>query len=119
MRKQNCWEFAGCGREPGGTRAAAEGVCPAASERRAQGLNGGKNGGRACWAIAGTFSRCDVAGTHASRIHDCMACVFFRTVGLEEGDKYLGAKSLLAAVDRVSPAGTRRPHTTAHGRVHG
>jgi hypothetical protein len=55
MPKLNCWEFEKCGRQPGGIKVKELGVCPAATEKRAHGINGGINGGRACWAIAGTF----------------------------------------------------------------
>jgi len=46
-RKLNCWDFKKCGREPDGENIAECGVCPAATE-------GGDNGGRACWVVAGT-----------------------------------------------------------------
>jgi hypothetical protein len=47
--KMNCWQVKKCGREPGGGNEAQLGVCPAATETALQGVNGGKNGGRACW----------------------------------------------------------------------
>ena len=56
MSKQNCWEFKKCGREPGGVKTAELGVCPAATTEKANGLNSGRNGGRACWAIAANGS---------------------------------------------------------------
>jgi len=103
MHSLNCWEFTHCGREPGGENAAARGICPAASARGAHGLNGGKNGGRACWAIAGSFARGEVCGTVAARLGDCMACEFFSRVGRDEGNGYQGAKSILAALATVRP----------------
>ncbi|GBD98556.1 hypothetical protein BMS3Abin07_00576 [bacterium BMS3Abin07] len=60
--KRNCWEFKGCGREPGGKNAEGLGVCPAATYERLDGIHRGKNGGRVCWIIAGTMcgGRCRV-----------------------------------------------------------
>jgi hypothetical protein len=55
MPKKNCWEVKQCGREPGGSKTADMGVCPAAADSSSDGVNGGKNGGRICWALAGTF----------------------------------------------------------------
>lgn len=72
-----------CGREPGGANAATRGICPASNERRADGINGGMNGGRACWAIAGTFCKGVVSGSSAAEFGDCRACSFFRTVQKE------------------------------------
>ena len=117
MGSLNCWEFTRCGREPGGANAASAGPCPAASARWAHGLNGGKNGGRACWAIAGTFSRGEACGTVASRLGDCMACEFFARTGAEEGAGYMGAKSILAAHDGGTPRRRRPGSGRAHGTV--
>lgn len=80
----NCWEFMKCGREPGGEKAAEMGVCPAATEARADGINSGKNGGRACWAIAGTLCRGKVQGSYALKCRDCMKCAFYQRVVNEE-----------------------------------
>ena len=55
LKKLNCWEFKQCGRQKGGENAGDLGVCPAATEEAADGLNCGKKGGRACWALAGTL----------------------------------------------------------------
>jgi len=49
--KINCWEFRKCGREPNGAKAAKLGICPVSIDASADGLNGGKNGGRICWVI--------------------------------------------------------------------
>lgn len=37
-RRQNCWEFKKCGREPGGAKASELGVCPAATDASSDGL---------------------------------------------------------------------------------
>lgn len=43
QKKQNCWEYMGCGREEGGSRALELGICPAASDSSFHGQNEGKN----------------------------------------------------------------------------
>jgi len=80
MEKINCWEMKKCGREPGGERVHELGACPAATEQRVDGVNGGRNGGRTCWAIAGTLCGGKARGTYAAKITSCHACEFYRTV---------------------------------------
>ena len=82
--KQNCWELKKCGREPGGAKAAEMGICPAATDASSTGLNGGKNGGRICWAVTGTFCGGKVQGTFAQKRLSCMTCEFFSKVQAEE-----------------------------------
>ena len=82
--KLNCWEYEKCGREPGGTKIREHNVCPAATETSANGINGGKNGGRICWAIAGTLCNEKIKGTFAKEKFSCLNCDFFRLVNKEE-----------------------------------
>ncbi len=82
--KQNCWEFKNCGRQPGGAKVAELGVCPAATDTSVNGMNGGKNGGRICWAITGTFCGGKVQGTFAQKQLSCANCEFYVTVYREE-----------------------------------
>ena len=82
--KLNCWEFLKCGRESDGAKTTEYGVCPAATETDANGRNGGKNGGRICWAIAGTFCDETTKGSFAKEIFSCMSCDFFELVNKEE-----------------------------------
>jgi hypothetical protein len=89
--KLNCWQYKKCGREPGGVRESELGVCPAAIEGRADGINNGKKGGRVCWAIAGTLCEGEVQGTYASKIGFCLQCDFCQLVLREEEKSiYLG-----------------------------
>ena len=81
----NCWEFKKCGRQPGGARVAELGVCPAAREASADGLNGGSKGGRICWALAGTLCGGKVQGTYAQKLENCIACEFYQLVHTEQG----------------------------------
>ena len=84
--KLNCWEYEQCGRESDGKHCADLGVCPAATDETHDGVHGGVNGGRVCWAIAGTLCRGEVQGTMASKLGDCLQCEFSKTVSREEPD---------------------------------
>ena len=101
MIRQNCWEFEKCGRGPGGEKVAELGQCPASSEKNGDGLNGGKNGGRICWALAGTFCGGKVQGEFAEKELTCMSCLFFKKVKEEEG---------LANFKLMKPGQTYSPH---------
>jgi len=83
-QKLNCWEFKKCGRQPGGAKVAELGACQAAIAAN-QGPNGGTNGGRICWAVAGTLCGGKVQGTFAQKMQNCMVCPFFLLVKQEEG----------------------------------
>ena len=83
-RKINCWDFMKCGREFGGENVAEMGICPTSIDIPADGLNDGKNGGRICWAIAGTFSRGKIQGFFAKKLLSCKSCIFFNTIKREE-----------------------------------
>jgi hypothetical protein len=82
---QNCWEFKKCGREQGGARARELGVCPAFSDQKTNGANGGRNGGRMCWAVTGTLCGGKVQGTFALKLSTCMECEFYHNVRREQG----------------------------------
>jgi len=75
QKMQNCWEFKKCGREPGGAIAEQLGICPTTVAEFANGLNGGINGGRICWAINWKSVDDKVA---------CMNCDFFCLLEGEE-----------------------------------
>jgi hypothetical protein len=88
MSKPNCWEFKKCGRQPGGANVSEMGVCPSATLEEADSTNGGKNGGRICWAIVGTFCGGKVQGTAAEKRCSCVSCEFYRKVREEEGSSF-------------------------------
>ena len=85
MSKLNCWEFKKCGMEPGGTRSFEKCVCLATIDSTFDGLNGGKNGGRICWAVVGTFSKISQKPCYVEKNH-CVHCDFFELVEKEEGN---------------------------------
>lgn len=89
MSRSNCWELKACGREPGGKSNHELGICPAAADISAHGLNSGKNGGRICWAIAGTFCGGIVQGTFAQKKIICNTCEVYKQVKEEEGASFL------------------------------
>lgn len=73
----NCWEYMQCGRvscEAGDTEG---GVCPVVEAEYYHGVNEGVNGGRFCWAVAGTLCHGQVQGTFAQKAMDCMKCEFY------------------------------------------
>ncbi len=84
-KKENCWSFMKCGREPGGKNIDEKGICPAAKMSILNGFNQGVNSGRACWFIAGTFCPKSVQGTYAQKIKTCMECDFYKKVHSEDG----------------------------------
>lgn len=101
MKRLNCWEEKKCGREPGGGNVKVLGVCPAASESSLDGVHGGKNGGRACWVLAGTFCQGAVQGTFARKFASCRECNFYQSVMRIEGADILAPSLLLARLDEA------------------
>jgi len=51
------------------------------------GVHGGRNAGRACWVVAGTYCGGEVQGTYAQKRENCISCEFHRMVREEEGRK--------------------------------
>ncbi|MBU2491795.1 MAG: hypothetical protein KJ571_04160 [Bacteroidetes bacterium] len=98
MLIQNCWQVKKCGREPGGIKSAELGVCPAATESRTNGINDGKNGGRSCWALAGTMCGGKIQGSFASKLSNCLNCDFFKLVQVEQGKTLISTKEILKLV---------------------
>ena len=93
-----------CGREPGGANAADLGVCPAAVDNSFDGINRGRNAGRFCWAVAGTFCGGKVQGSFAEKRSSCLSCEFFHKVRTEEGSANLETKFLkFVSQDDASP----------------
>ena len=85
MSKQNCWEAKKCGRQPGGAKVAEFGVCPAATMTESDGFCDGKNGGRACAYVTGTFCGGTIQGTHKDKEKNCASCTFYQDIKKEHG----------------------------------
>lgn len=98
MAKMNCWEFNKCGREPGGDNVSEYGICPAARDTSLDGMNQGKSGGRACWAISGTLCEGKVQGTFAMKLSDCKQCSFFKLVLMQQGCKLQDTREIRRAL---------------------
>ncbi len=82
--KENCWEFKRCGRGLNGDRRSGQTLCPAATETEADGINHGVNGGRVCWAIAGTLCGGRQTGSNAVKLESCLRCDFCQLVLRQE-----------------------------------
>ena len=87
--KKNCWEFFKCGREAGGSNEMDCGVCPASTESKLNGVHGGKNAGRACWAINGTFCNDCFTKKFNEKFSSCLSCDFYKHVSSVEGTNFL------------------------------
>lgn len=94
--KINCWDFKKCGREPGGSKVKELGECPAATDARVSGVHGGKNAGRVCWTVSGTFCDAKVQGSFALKVGNCMLYDFFNLVVTEEGKNLMKTNDVLA-----------------------
>jgi hypothetical protein len=98
MAHINCWEFKKCGREADGDQVELLGVCPAAIEDRVDGANGGVNGGRVCWAIAGTLCKGEVQGSYALKLRNCIQCDFYKLVLEEEQWNFVSGGEVLKKI---------------------
>lgn len=92
--RTNCWEAKKCGRQLGGEKCNELGVCPASVEEKLNGLNGGANGGRACWAIKQTLCGDQVQGGFADKLSGCLGCDFYLAVRREEGSGFQTSKEI-------------------------
>lgn len=99
--KLNCWEYKKCGRQPGGHKAEELGICPATVHEQLDGAHGGKNAGRACWAIAGSLCGGKIQGTYAQKLVNCWRCDFMNRVKQEEDPLPLGFSHTRLGMDRA------------------
>ena len=104
MAKKNCWEYHQCGREPGGKNVRKLGVCPAARTEVLDGIHGGKNGGRACWVVAGIYCTTG-SSSDPPTFHDCSKCEFWRHVRNQEGKLLEGTDRLIQKIMELETAG--------------
>lgn len=91
----NCWDEKKCGRQPGGNKSHELGICPAATEQKIHGVNGGTNGGRACWVIRQTLCGNQVQGSFAEKLGSCLQCDFYLKVRDQEGRNFVPSKDIL------------------------
>jgi serine/threonine protein kinase len=83
-----------CGREPKGVNVDELGICPAPTDISFDGINRGKNAGRICWAVAGTFCGGIAQGSFAEKRASCISCDFFKNVQVEAGTSDVHKKFL-------------------------
>ncbi|MBU0987034.1 MAG: PAS domain-containing protein [Proteobacteria bacterium] len=85
--KQDCWEYKKCGREPNGAKVHELGVCPAATFKDADGFLDGKNAGRACAFVSGTFCGGGIQGSFTDKNKNCGKCDFFLDLKRQYGNE--------------------------------
>lgn len=95
MKRKNCWEVMACGRGPEEHKKTGRQPCPAATDKKLDGTHGGKNAGRACWVLAGTFCGGKPQGSFAQKFTDCSLCDFYKLVRKEEGFKFIPTTALV------------------------
>ncbi len=100
MKKMNCWEYKKCGRQPGGSKVAELGVCPAAVNTALDGAHGGEHAGRACWVVAGSLCGGKIQGTYAAKLLNCWRCEFMNKVKQEEEPELFGFSHTRLGMER-------------------
>jgi serine/threonine protein kinase len=100
-KKLNCWEFKNCGREQNGRNVLELGICPAALDHSFDGTNRGINGGRICWAVAGTFCDGKQQGAFYTKRDSCIKCDFFQLVTRQEEESDKPTKLLKYLLETV------------------
>jgi hypothetical protein len=101
--EKNCWEFKKCGRQEGGEHVHDLGVCPASTEKKLDGIHGGKNGGRTCWVVVGTLCEGNVQGSYATKYKNCTDCDFYNAVKKTEYPKFTLSAVLLQRLRDAQP----------------
>lgn len=93
--KKNCWEFKNCQQLQDPAHQNSAGLCPAFLEAKLDGVHGGKNGGRSCWAVAGTMCNGDLEGSYYQKKKNCTECEFYQSVMAEEGEEFTSSDKLI------------------------
>jgi len=103
-----------CGRQPEGHAAADSGVCPVAVCEELNGIHGGKNAGRACWAIDDSLCPDALRETPEKKFTGCWKCDFYQSVKNEERSSRDGFvathREMRTIQNRLhAPAGVKHP----------
>jgi hypothetical protein len=88
--KLNCWDFKKCGRSPEGTHASDLGICPVATHTLLDGMNSGKNAGRACWFVTESLRGSKPQGNEEQKCIACWECDFLKLVIKQENPRSSG-----------------------------
>lgn len=91
--KENCWDFRNCTKMD----------CPVRTEERLDGVHGGSNAGRACWAVSSTYCM-GIQGTCLDKKPFCNVCAFYQKVRREEGPQAKSREELLKSLHDDDPA---------------
>jgi len=79
--------------------------------------NHGKNAGRFCWAVAGTYCNGKVQGSFAEKLKNCAKCDFFKKVQSEESGKHANLMNLiLQNIEESGSAKIKFRHVKAEER---
>jgi rubrerythrin len=97
--KLNCWEVHLCGRQLDNGHGHGDLTCPAAADKRLNGMHGGLNAGRACWVVAGTSCKGEARGAYFHKFKSCRACDFYLRVREEEGSLFQSSAELLSRLE--------------------
>ena len=84
----NCWEYMLCGNGPEQSDECFLN-CPVPLKMSLDGIHGGKNGGRACWAVLHTTCNGKVQDTFQKKYNMCGRCDFYNIVKKQQGDSLL------------------------------
>ncbi len=79
----NCWETLACGAQDCAPQ--DPGWCPVPFDTSLDGVNGGHNGGRACWAVSGARCRQGTLTAAPGDAASCAACPVLASVRTQEG----------------------------------
>jgi CheY-like chemotaxis protein len=110
--KLNCWEFHGCDVEPLSDYVIDYRVCAATWTEELHGVHGGKNAGRACWAVVGSMS-CGDRENICLHAVTCEECDFYKAVMEEEGDNFVPAEVLREMYETGEPEVIARKNVMA------
>jgi hypothetical protein len=87
--KRNCWDYYRCGKQSKADNGKKHDVCPAYLETKLNGVHDGKNGGRACWIVAGTKCGGIIKRTLIPKFIICNLCDFKKIVMSEESQNFI------------------------------
>jgi hypothetical protein len=92
-QRLNCWEVNKCPafkRLNNGDTA----LCPTPASSLLDGIHGGFQSGRACWAVGDTLCMGRRQGDPPTKIIECGSCDFYEYVRQEEGKPFFGLSSI-------------------------
>lgn len=118
MKKQNCWEYMKSGRQPGGHAAAVSGVCPVSVYGELNGVHGGENAGRACWAIDNSLCPELMRESPEKKFSGCWKCNFYHRVKNEERSSQHGFITTYHEMKKICDSKGVTPKNTSPDASH-